>query len=125
VEYVTADLFSWRPAERFDFVFFAFWFSHVPRSRFDVFWDLVASALSPSGKAFFIDSKFHQESRAQDHPPIDREGRAIRRLNDGREFEIIKEYYQPQELEAELHKRGWQGYVRASAHFFIYGCLSR
>ncbi len=34
VDYVIADLFSWAPDRVFDVVFFSFWLSHVPRSRF-------------------------------------------------------------------------------------------
>ena len=37
VEYVVADLFSWAPDRAFDVVFFSFWLSHVPRSRFATF----------------------------------------------------------------------------------------
>src|SRR6516164_1374329 len=42
---VRADVFEWRPAERFDLVFFSFWLSHVPDDRFDEFWGLVRAAL--------------------------------------------------------------------------------
>src|SRR5947208_6757769 len=45
VDYVEADLFSWRPAARYDAVFFSFWLSHVPEERFAAFWAVVASAL--------------------------------------------------------------------------------
>src|SRR4051794_14241251 len=30
IDYVEADLFSWRPQDVFDTVFFSFWVSHVP-----------------------------------------------------------------------------------------------
>jgi demethylmenaquinone methyltransferase/2-methoxy-6-polyprenyl-1,4-benzoquinol methylase len=50
VEYIEADLFSWTPPEaRFDALFFGFWLSHVPASRFDAFWRGVRTALKPSG----------------------------------------------------------------------------
>jgi trans-aconitate methyltransferase len=35
VDYALADLFAWKPQGRFDFVFFGFWLSHVPRHLFD------------------------------------------------------------------------------------------
>src|SRR5258708_38069310 len=44
VEYVEADLFSWRPVQRYDAVFFSFWLSHVPDERFATFWKTVAGA---------------------------------------------------------------------------------
>jgi demethylmenaquinone methyltransferase/2-methoxy-6-polyprenyl-1,4-benzoquinol methylase len=46
VEYVEADLFEWRPNECYDVVFFSFWLSHVPDSRFAPFWSSVAAALA-------------------------------------------------------------------------------
>jgi trans-aconitate methyltransferase len=46
VNCVVADLFEWQPRRRYDVVFFSFWLSHVPRSRFDPFWQLVRSSLA-------------------------------------------------------------------------------
>src|SRR5713226_8730419 len=46
VDYVVADLFSWQPQRTYDVVFFSFWLSHVPRSRFSAFWSLVRSCLA-------------------------------------------------------------------------------
>ena len=52
VRYDVADLFGWRPDSSYDVVFFSFWLSHVPRTRFGDFWSLVRSCLAPSGRAF-------------------------------------------------------------------------
>jgi demethylmenaquinone methyltransferase/2-methoxy-6-polyprenyl-1,4-benzoquinol methylase len=123
INYVTADLFAWQPPERFDFVFFAFWLSHVPPSRFDDFWVTVRNALRLGGKIFFIDSLAVEEAAARDNEPIDRNGRAVRRLNDGRKFEIVKIYYEPSELEKQLNMLGWHGYIRTTGKFFYYGSL--
>jgi 2-polyprenyl-3-methyl-5-hydroxy-6-metoxy-1,4-benzoquinol methylase len=49
VEYEVADLFAWRPARRYDVVFFGFWLSHVPPDRFEAFWAMVADCLKPDG----------------------------------------------------------------------------
>jgi ubiquinone/menaquinone biosynthesis C-methylase UbiE len=38
VEYLEADLFSWKPETTFDVVFFSFWLSHIPPRRFATFW---------------------------------------------------------------------------------------
>jgi demethylmenaquinone methyltransferase/2-methoxy-6-polyprenyl-1,4-benzoquinol methylase len=125
IHYLKADLFDWQPDRVFDFIFFGFWLSHVPRSKLDSFWQLVSNALTPAGKVFFIDSAFTQESTARDHDAVGRGGRVTRKLNDGRQFEIVKEFYAPRELERDLRKRGWSGYVRATGEFFIYGSLTR
>ncbi|MFH1372564.1 MAG: class I SAM-dependent methyltransferase [bacterium] len=125
VTYIEADLFSWQPAERFDYLFFGFWLSHVPLLRFDEFWNNVADALTPEGKVFFVDSLFTPESTARDHASIDQSGRARRKLNDGREYEIVKVFHEPSELERKLVERSWDGYVRATGKFFLYGCVGR
>ena len=124
VTYVVADLFSWvPPASRFDVVFFAFWLSHVPPERFDEFWDMVRTALKPQGQVFFIDSLLHQTSTARDHDPLDESGIVRRRLNDGREFQIVKVFYEPPVLERRLSERGWDGWVRSTGKFFLYGSI--
>jgi SAM-dependent methyltransferase len=55
VQLVEADLFTWRPRERYDFVFFSGWLSHVPPQRFDAFWAVVADCVKPGGRVFVID----------------------------------------------------------------------
>ena len=124
VEYIVADLYKWRPAITYDFVFFGFWLSHVPPERFEAFWELVAQALKPNGRAFFVDSLFNRETSAKDQSEINRSGRVERRLNDGRTFEIVKIFYEPEQLEERLSSLGWQGYVRTTGKFFLYGCVS-
>jgi 2-polyprenyl-3-methyl-5-hydroxy-6-metoxy-1,4-benzoquinol methylase len=123
IRYVIADLFSWSPPARFDLVFFAFWLSHVPSSRLEAFWELVGSALKPGGIVFFVDSLIEQTSTAVDHPALDESGVVRRRLNDGRTFQIVKVFHDPETLERQLHARGWDGCVRASGKFFLYGSV--
>jgi demethylmenaquinone methyltransferase/2-methoxy-6-polyprenyl-1,4-benzoquinol methylase len=125
VEYEMADLFSWTPpAARFDLVFFGFWLSHVPHDRFDGFWRKVRSALRPGGRTFFVDSLLDQTSTARDHAPLDESGIVHRRLNDGREFRIVKVFHDPTDLERGLGRRGWSGWVRSTPQFFVYGSLT-
>lgn len=122
VRYVVADLFTWRPEERYDAVFFGFWLSHVPDERFAAFWELVRAALAPGGRAFFVDSLYTQESTARDHVLRGQEAtRMTRRLNDGREYEIVKVFHEPQALAARLAALGWQSDVRSTGSYFVYG----
>jgi SAM-dependent methyltransferase len=122
VRYVRADLFDWRPEESYDAVFFGFWLSHVPPERFTAFWDLVRAALRPGGRAFFVDSlgpEAPAEKRRLGRTP---EGHTmVRRLNDGREFEIVKVFYEPAELEARLAGMGWRFSVRTTEKHLLYG----
>ena len=123
VEYVQADVFEWKPrCDSYDTCFFGFWLSHVPESRFEAFWTTVATALRPGGRVFFVDSARNDLSTAADHhlPPDDEET-ALRRLDDGREFRIVKRFYSPHWLQRRLSELGWRSEVRRTGEFFIYG----
>jgi demethylmenaquinone methyltransferase/2-methoxy-6-polyprenyl-1,4-benzoquinol methylase len=123
IEYVRADLFSWRPSPAsYDVCFFAFWLSHVPESRFAQFWELVTGALRPGGRVFFIDSGRNESSTASDHRlPENDEETMRRRLDDGREFLIFKRFYEPRRLEHRLAELGFEVQVRRTGEFFLYG----
>jgi demethylmenaquinone methyltransferase/2-methoxy-6-polyprenyl-1,4-benzoquinol methylase len=123
VDYEVADIFSWAPTRQFDAVFFAFWLSHVPSHRFERFWETVRKAVKTNGWVFFVDSLLEQTSTARDHPAVDDSGVVRRRLNDGREFDIVKVFYEPAELEARLAALGWHGTVRSTGKFFLFGCF--
>jgi SAM-dependent methyltransferase len=122
VRYVRADLFDWSPDDAYDVVFFGFWLSHVPPGRFAAFWDLVWSALRPGGRGFFVDSlgpEAPEEKRRLGWTPGD--PTMLRRLNDGREFRIVKVFYDPVELEARLAGMGWRFSVRRTENHLLYG----
>jgi demethylmenaquinone methyltransferase/2-methoxy-6-polyprenyl-1,4-benzoquinol methylase len=123
VRYLEADLFDWTPEPAaYDVCAFTFWLSHVPAERLDSFWAMVAGALKPGGRAIFIDSARTERSTAADHRLPEAEHETMtRRLDDGREFQIIKRFWLPTELEAALDERGWDAEVSATAEFFIYG----
>ena len=122
VQYVQADLFTWRPTERYDVVFFGFWLSHVPPERFKAFWALVDSGLRPNGRVFFVDSRYDPTSSAKDHHLGGAQvTTATRRLNDGREFHIVKVFYEPEALMRELAGLGWDLSINETTHYFIHG----
>ena len=122
VDYIEADLFSWRPAARYDAVFFSFWLSHVPEDRFAMFWVNVANALAPGGAAYLIDSAFDTMSTAKDHVLPERDaGIVTRRLNDGREFRIVKLFWEPRALAARLGALGWSAAIAQTPSYFIHG----
>jgi 2-polyprenyl-3-methyl-5-hydroxy-6-metoxy-1,4-benzoquinol methylase len=126
VDYVEADLFSWRPQRRYDAVFFSFWLSHVPAERFAAFWDTVATALAPGGEAYLIDSVFDTTSTAKNHVlPARDAGVVTRKLNDGREFRIVKFFYRPDELAAKLSALGWRAAIGQTQNYFIHGHAAR
>jgi SAM-dependent methyltransferase len=122
VRYVEADLFQWRPTEQFDVVFFGFWLSHVPPERFAEFWQMVRSCLAPGGRVFLMDSRREPTSTAVDHRLPEPEATVLRRrLNDGREFQIYKIFYDPANLTGRLRELGWHFDIRQTDHYFLYG----
>ena len=119
VELVVADLFEWRPNRRYDVVFFSFWLSHVPSDRFDGFWSLVADALQPDGRVFFVDNAHGTD--------VDRVGdTTVRTLNDGSQFRIVKRYWDPPDLVSDLGELGWDADVRTTpGGLFLLGSATR
>lgn len=114
VRFVQADLFAWRPTRRYDTVFFAFWLSHVPPARLPGFWDTVAAALAPGGKAIFIDdgpaAAAAEEVLADQPAPA-----ALRRLDDGSRYRIVKVFHDARTLTGDLTARGWSVRIRTAA----------
>jgi SAM-dependent methyltransferase len=111
VDFVEADLFTWRPRERYDFVFFSAWLSHVPPQRFDAFWALVADCLKPGGRVFVIDelpavAAVERSASEQPAPAVHRE------VAGGRAFRAVKVFYAPDELRVRLDVRGWKADIR-------------
>jgi len=122
VEYVQADIFTWQSKALFDVVFFSFWLSHVPAPLFESFWQMVARAIKPGGRVFFIDSRYDPTSTATNQQLGTPQSKtSIRRLNDGQEFKIIKIFYESDQLSKRLSQLGWRTRIHETAHYFLYG----
>lgn len=126
VDYRQVDLFTWQPDQLYDLVFFGFWLSHVPPDKLDGFLSTVASALRPGGWLFMVDSRRDPTSTASNHVlPQDGDIHHTRKLNDGREFTIVKIFYDPDDLTGHLARVGLQPDVRITPHYFIYATAMR
>jgi ubiquinone/menaquinone biosynthesis C-methylase UbiE len=122
VKYIQANIFTWQPDEKYDVVFFSFWLSHVPPQYFESFWQMVSRALEPGGRVFFIDSKYAPSSTALDQQlGSARAGTVKRLLNDGREYQIVKIFYEPRQLEQNLGQLGWSVRVSETPNYFLFG----
>jgi SAM-dependent methyltransferase len=121
IDHVRADLFDWRPEDRYDVVFFGFWLSHVPPERFAPFWELVRSALAPGGRVFFVDSLRSETPTGTERVRTSGDHTTMRQLNDGREFRIVKIFYDPADLEARLAALGWRFSVQNTEEYLLYG----
>ncbi len=123
IDYATADVFAWQPSRLYDMVFFSFWLSHVPRHRFAAFWTLVRSCLAPEGRVFLIDNRDDPtpEPNVKD-PYVVEYGPDLhrRRLEDGREYRVVKVTYEPDELQTLVAAEGWDAEIEAT-RWFIFG----
>jgi SAM-dependent methyltransferase len=121
VRFIEADIFGWRPEERYDVAFFAFWLSHVPPERFDAFWSLVADCLEPDGRVFFVDDRHRtQDEWIEGEPAL-----VQRRLRDGRTFRAVKVPHEPADLERRLTELGWNITVTEGPGPFYWGAGTR
>ena len=113
---------AWAAPDRaVDAVFAGFWLSHVPRERLATFLDLVRQWLKPGGTFAFIESLSDPQSSAADQP-VPADDLAVRRLDDGRQFTVVKVYYEPLELEAALAAAGFTAAeVTTTGRFFLTG----
>jgi demethylmenaquinone methyltransferase/2-methoxy-6-polyprenyl-1,4-benzoquinol methylase len=116
VEYAVADVFSLPEDPIWDVVFFGFFLSHVPVSRFASFWETVRAQLAPAGRVFFVDEGRHDGWRED---WIDEEAGVVRRtLADGSVHHAVKVLWPPSELEHRLEELGWRARVAASGPFY-------
>jgi demethylmenaquinone methyltransferase/2-methoxy-6-polyprenyl-1,4-benzoquinol methylase len=140
VDRIVADLFSFSPPRRFDVVFFSFWISHVPAERWSDFWTVVADAVAPGGRVFFLDGARAEHGLA--NGPAEWRAKKLgelaalhgatlesdvteREVRDGRRFRVVKRFWEPSVLESELAALGWNATVRETTWQFMYGEATR
>ncbi|HJP70460.1 MAG TPA: class I SAM-dependent methyltransferase [Candidatus Limnocylindria bacterium] len=114
--YRVADAFALPASHDFDTVFFGFFLSHVPPSRFEAFWDVVDGVLAPGGRVFFVDEGRHFEWRED---WVDEgEGVVRRPLSDGSVHLAVKVLWRPEDLQARLTELGWNASVQTEGPFY-------
>ena len=104
------------PDRQVDVVFCGAWLSHVRRKRLPDFLAIVHRWLKPGGLFAFVDEAGQPdlEQTVDEQQP--------RRLNDGREFQIIKVFYESEELQAALLAAGFaRAEVKKTSRFFVLG----
>ena len=120
VEFIETDVFAWEPPRRYDTVFFAFWLTHVPPSRFADFWAMVGAALARDGRVCFLDDA--SQARASERELANQATPTVwRPLRDGSEHRVVKVYYSPGELATRLAELGWSAEVRETSTPLLVG----
>jgi demethylmenaquinone methyltransferase/2-methoxy-6-polyprenyl-1,4-benzoquinol methylase len=111
IKYVVADLFEYQPEGDYDLIFAGYWLSHVPPGRFESFWSMLGDALAPGGHVVMVDDGVRDADGSEHFADDPTGGADRRRLEDGRQFTIVKMTYSPRDLEARLADLGWRATV--------------
>lgn len=122
VHFEQADLFQWQPGEQFDLVFFANWLSHIPPKSVDEFLGKVRASIRTGGGIAIVDQ--HAPSSA-DSAIAKQDIYAVRPLEDGRQFTIVKAFHDLAEIENKLRKLGFDvsSTKFSETFFFLSGTL--
>ncbi|MFG2043770.1 class I SAM-dependent methyltransferase [Dactylosporangium sp. NPDC048998] len=119
VSFEVADVFSWKPDARFDVVFFSAWLSHVPTSLVEQFWHSLRGLLAEDGRVLFIDE--HVDVRDKEAYVPGRDEIVERRLRDGSTFRVVKNFVDPDRLELQLRRLGWDCTIRRDGGDWVSG----
>lgn len=126
-EFLRCDAFSLGELPgSFDAAFVGFFWSHVPLSRLDEFIAGVAGRVGAGGRLVFIDNQFVAGSN---HPVTrrDTEGNTYqqRRLEDGTQWEVLKNFPTREELEDRLGRLSPDVSVRQFTYYWVAVCQLR
>ncbi len=78
----------------YDSVLVGFFLSHVTDAQMDLFFDKLKMVLKPGGRVLIMDSTWSQFRKSRP-----KEGTTVRRLNDGRDYEIYKRYFERSDID--------------------------
>ena len=105
IQFQQADLFHWEPTQQYDLVFFANWLSHVPPEALDEFLGNVKQAVQPSGYVALIDQYLPSNL---DRQIAKDDIYATRPIEDGRQFTIVKAFYDLECLQGKFEALGFE-----------------
>jgi len=104
VKFLLGDAYEPPPfAKRFDAALVAFWWSHMPRRRVVGFLERLHALLEPGALVVCMDNTFVPgESTPITRVDEDRNTFQLRRLENGHEFDVVKNYPTEDELRAAI-----------------------
>ncbi len=120
VEFRAADAYDLAAVEgQFNSVLANFWFSHVPKARIEPFLETVHSRVGPGALVFMADDMYLPGVGGEF---IERPGSLDtfkkRKLLDGSEYEIIKNYYDEASLRATFGPHSRDLHIHIGAYFW-------
>lgn len=117
VNYMCADIFDWTPDQTYDLVSSAFWLSHVPPELLMDFLTKIRGAVDKGGIIHILDQWTDETDEELANPAVGIYQSRV--LNDGRQFRIVKVYYDPEEITAKLERVGFTSVARhQESHLF-------
>jgi ubiquinone/menaquinone biosynthesis C-methylase UbiE len=123
VQYRLADLFNWQPDAEYDLVFFAFWISHVPPDQLLSFLERVRQSVRVGGRGRLM---MIDEFQVLPEEVAVTEGiYQARTLMDGRQYTIVKVYYDPNNLKEHLTALGFENISYAKGDYFFHLSATR
>ena len=100
-----ADLFDWEPSQQYNLVFFANWLSHVPPEALDDFLGKVKHSVQAGGQIALIDQYLPSDA---DKQVAKDDIYAKRPVEDGRQFTIVKAFYDLEFLRNKFESLGFE-----------------
>jgi hypothetical protein len=102
--------------------FFSFRLSDVPAERAACFWEKVKRAVIPEGRVYLLDTARSDRASARDDTLQDPgEEVMLRRLTDGRDYHIVKQWFSADALGAQLARLGRSAQIQTMREFFVCG----
>ncbi|MDH3890726.1 MAG: class I SAM-dependent methyltransferase [candidate division Zixibacteria bacterium] len=108
VDFVRGDIYDLPfNSDLFDRVTLGFWFSHHPRQQYDDLFNTLLAYMKENGSIWMIDNNPPAEGLRHNSVGSDRHGNNLikRRLDSGREYTIIKNYFDAGQLESIFGNR--------------------
>lgn len=124
VKFEEADAFDIGAVEGdFDSCFAGFWWSHVPRGRLEGFLLQLHQRLGDGARVMFLDNRY-VEGSSTPIARIDGEGNTYqrRRLEDGSEYEVLKNFPSAIEIKERLLATGARNVDVVDLDYFWYAC---
>ena len=115
-----ADAYALQGLGRFDAAFAGFWWSHVPRGRIEAFLASLHGCLESGARVVMFDNRYVPGSSTPVHS-IDAEGNSyqLRRLGDGAEVRVLKNFPGEDELRRHLSPFAAQFSYREFEYYWL------
>lgn len=98
-----------------------FLFSHIPKKDIHNFLKIVHARLENNAFVFFVDSNYQEGLGGKLVKKLGKDTWKRRKLNNGEEYDVLKNYYSKEELEAIFGKYSKKLIVQYVTNFWIVG----